>query len=196
MATIERASVGDDALQGRHPPWNANRPQCPAGSPERKRRMFVHGDIEVGILLTYTCHMKNWILLAFISMFFAGLTSVIAKFGLKNITGDLGVAIRTSAVLIFVWTNALVFGHTKHLPALSKTDLLFLVVSGLTTSLSWIFYYKAIKIGEVSVVASIDKASLVVTILLSLWLLKEPLTLKMIAGVILIVAGTVVLAWK
>src|ERR1044071_3180916 len=114
--------------------------------------------------------MKNWILFAFISMFFAGLTSVIAKFGLKNITGDLGVAIRTSAVLIFVWANVLMFGHTKHLPALTRTDLLFLVMSGLTTALSWIFYYKAIKIGEVSVVAGIDKASLVVTILLSLWL--------------------------
>jgi transporter family protein len=140
--------------------------------------------------------MKNWIVFAFISMLFAGLTSVIAKFGLRNITGDLGVAIRTSAVLIFVWTNVLVFGHTRDLPALSKMDLMFLVISGLTTSLSWIFYYKAIKIGEVSVVASIDKASLVVTILLSLWLLKEPLTLKTVIGALLIVGGTVVLAWK
>lgn len=140
--------------------------------------------------------MKNWVVFAFISMLFAGLTAVIAKFGLKNITGDLGVAIRTSAVLVFVWANALVFGHTKHLPALSKTDLMFLVISGLTTALSWIFYYRAVKIGEVSVVAGIDKASLVVTILLSLWLLKEPLTLKMIIGASLILAGTVVLAWK
>jgi len=140
--------------------------------------------------------MKNWVVFAFISMLFAGLTSVIAKFGLKNITGDLGVAIRTSAVLIFVWVNVLLFGHTKHLPALTKTDLLFLVFSGLTTALSWIFYYKAIKIGEVSVVAGIDKASLVVTILLSFWLLREPLTLKMVVGVLLILAGTIVLAWK
>lgn len=140
--------------------------------------------------------MKNWVLFAFVSMLFAGLTSVIAKFGLKNITGDLGVAIRTSAVLVFVWINALAFGHTKHIPALSKMDLLFLVISGLTTALSWIFYYKAIKIGEVSVVASIDKASLVVTILLSLWLLKEPFTLKLVIGMALILAGTVVLAWK
>jgi transporter family protein len=140
--------------------------------------------------------MKNWVVFAFISMLFAGLTSVIAKFGLKNISGDLGVAIRTSAVLIFVWTNALLFGHTKHLPALSRTDLMFLAISGLTTALSWIFYYRAMKIGEVSVVASIDKASLVVTILLSFWLLREPVTLKIVVGVLLIVAGTVVLAWK
>src|SRR5437868_1938829 len=105
--------------------------------------------------------MKNWVVYAFVSMIFAGLTSVIAKFGLKNISGDLGVAIRTTSVLVFVWINVLLFGHSKHLPALTKTDLMFLTLSGVTTALSWIFYYKAIKIGEVSVVAGIDKASLV-----------------------------------
>lgn len=140
--------------------------------------------------------MKNWIVFAFVSMFFAGLTSVIAKFGLKNISGDLGVAIRTTAVLAFVWLNVLIFGHFKHLPALTKNDLAFLCLSGLTTALSWIFYYKAIKIGEVSIVASIDKASLVLTILLSFWLLREPVTPKIIAGALLMIAGAVVLAWK
>jgi transporter family protein len=140
--------------------------------------------------------MKNWIVFAFISMLFAGFTSVIAKFGLKNISGDLGVAIRTTSVLVFVWINVLVFGHTKHFPSLTKTDLGFLVLSGLTTALSWIFYYKAIKIGDVSVVASIDKASLAITILLSFWLLKEPVTLKVLVGAALMIAGAVVLAWK
>jgi transporter family protein len=140
--------------------------------------------------------MKNWIVLAFISMLFAGVTSVIAKFGLKNISGDLGVAIRTTAVLAFVWTNVLIFGHSKDFPALTKTDLFFLVLSGLTTALSWIFYYKAIKIGDVSVVASIDKASLAITILLSFWLLKEPMTMKVLIGASLMIAGAIVLAWR
>ena len=140
--------------------------------------------------------MKNWILFAFISMLFAGVTAVIAKFGLKNISGDLGVAIRTTSVLVFVWINVLIFGHLKDLPALTKTDFGFLALSGLTTALSWIFYYKAVKIGEVSVVASIDKASLAITILLSFWLLKEPLTLKVVIGGLLMIAGTIVLAWK
>lgn len=129
-------------------------------------------------------------------MLFAGLTSVIAKFGLKNISGDLGVAIRTLPVLIFVWLNVLLFGHLKQLPSLTRNDIYFLCISGLTTALSWIFYYRAIKIGDVSVVASIDKASLVITILLSLWLFKEPLTPKLLIGGGLIVVGTVVLAWR
>jgi transporter family protein len=140
--------------------------------------------------------MKNWIVYALISAGFAGLTSVIAKFGLKNISGDLGVAIRTTAVLLFVWVNVLVFGYAKQFPNLTRTDLIFLIISGLTTALSWIFYYKAIKIGEVSLVASIDKASLLITIFLSLWLLKEPLSPKLIIGSLLILMGTVVLAWK
>jgi|SRR6185369_1893983 len=140
--------------------------------------------------------MKNWVAYALISAAFAGLTSVIAKFGLKNISGDLGVAIRTTAVLLFVWVNVLTFGHAKQFPNLTRTDLAFLVFSGLTTALSWIFYYKAIKIGEVSLVASIDKASLLITIFLSLWLLKEPLSPKLIIGSALILMGTVVLAWK
>lgn len=140
--------------------------------------------------------MPTWILYAVASTFFAGLTAVIAKFGLKNVTGDLGVAIRTSAVFVFVWINALAFRHTRFLVHFTRTDLLFLSISGLTTALSWIFYYRAIKMGNVSVVAGIDKASLVITILLSFFFLKEPLTPKVLLGVALILAGTVVLMLK
>ncbi|MGZ3885720.1 MAG: EamA family transporter, partial [Bacteroidia bacterium] len=118
--------------------------------------------------------MPLWIVYALLSMFFAGLTSVLAKFGLKNVPSDLGLAIRTAMVFVLVWINALAFGHTAHMGSFTKKDILFLCVSGATTTLSWIFYYRAIKIGDVSVVAGIDKASLVITILLSFIFLQEP----------------------
>jgi transporter family protein len=140
--------------------------------------------------------MKQWVLYAIISMFFAGLTSVIAKFGMKNVSGDAALAVRTSMVFGLIWLNALLFNRVSEMSALSKNDILFLCVSGVTTTLSWLFYYKAIKEGEVSIVASIDKASLVITILLSLLLLKEPLTPKLAIGGALIVIGTFVLISK
>lgn len=140
--------------------------------------------------------MKTWIGFALLSMLFAGITSVLAKFGLKNVSGDAGLAIRTSAVFAFVWLNTLAFGYVREIPRLSKQDLLFLCLSALTTTLSWIFYYRAMKAGEVSVVAGIDKASIVVTLLLSWWLLREPMTPKVVIGAALVLAGMLVLAWK
>ncbi len=129
-------------------------------------------------------------------MFFAGLTSVIAKFGLKNVSGDLGLAIRTTMVFVLIWINAIAFKHTSQLNNFTKRDIIFLCISGITTTLSWIFYYRAIKIGDVSVVASIDKASLVITIILAFFFLKEPLTPKVLIGAGLITAGTLVLVFK
>jgi transporter family protein len=140
--------------------------------------------------------MKTWVLYAIISMFFAGITSVVAKLGMKNISGDASLAIRTSMIFILVWLNAFAFNHVKLLGKLTKIDFAFLCLSGLTTMLSWVFYYRAMKLGEVSVVASIDKASIVITILLSLFFLKEPLTPKLILGASLIVMGMLVLVWK
>lgn len=140
--------------------------------------------------------MKNWILYSVISMFFAGLTSVIAKFGLKNISSDLGLAVRTTVVFGFVLLNFFIFQETKEIHNLTTKSILFLVVSGLTTTLSWIFYYKAIQIGEVSYVASIDKGSILITLLLSFILLKEPVTPKIIIGGGLILIGLIVLVWK
>ena len=129
-------------------------------------------------------------------MFFAGLTSVIAKFGLKNISSDLGLAVRTTVVFGFVLLNFFIFQETKEIQNLTTKSVIFLVVSGLTTTLSWIFYYKAIQIGEVSYVASIDKGSILITLLLSFTLLKEPVTPKIIIGGGLILIGLIVLVWK
>lgn len=129
-------------------------------------------------------------------MFFAGLTSVIAKHGMKNVSSDLALAIRTSMVFVLIWLNVFAADHLKQAGNLTKKDIIFLCVSGLTTALSWIFYYKAIKDGHVSVVAAIDKCSLAITIILSIWLLREPVTPKLILGATLIIAGTLVLVWK
>jgi len=140
--------------------------------------------------------MERTILFALISMFFAGITAVIAKLGMKNVSGDAALVVRTSLIFILVWLNAFAFRHAQSLSLLTRKDLLFLCLSGLTTFLSWLFYYRAMKDGSVALVSTIDKASIVVTILLSVWILKEPLTMRLAVGGGLILAGLVVLIWK
>lgn len=141
--------------------------------------------------------MEKWVLFAIISMLFAGLTSVMAKFGMKDLSSDTALAVRTSVVFSMVMANAFLFRNAIiELQQAPARNWIFLAVSGITTSLSWIFYYRAIKEGPVSYVASIDKASIVVTILLSFFILKEPLTPKLLLGAGLILAGMLVLVWK
>lgn len=140
--------------------------------------------------------MPTWIFYAILSMFFAGLTSVIAKFGLKNVSGDTGLAVRTSFVFLLVWLNAIAFKHIRDFGSLTSKDVLFLGISGVTTTLSWIFYYRAIKMGDVSIVAVIDKASIIITLLLSFWLLKEPFTWRIALAAALIISGLLVLTVK
>lgn len=140
--------------------------------------------------------MKQYHILALISMVFAGLTSVIAKAGLKNVSGDTGLAIRTLFVFTFVWLNIFAFNSLKDFSNLTKKDILFLGISGLTTSLSWIFYYKAIKAGSVSEVALIDKGSILITLSLSFIFLNETFTWRILLGALLIIAGILILTWK
>jgi bacterial/archaeal transporter family protein len=140
--------------------------------------------------------MKPWIIYSLLSMLFGGATAVIAKFGMKNVSSDAAVAVRTTAVFGFVWLNLLLFQKFRELRNLTQLDITFLCLSAVTTTLSWIFYYRAVKEGQVAVVSAIDRGSIVVTILLSLWLLREPLTLKVAAGAALIMIGTLVLIWK
>lgn len=129
-------------------------------------------------------------------MIFAGLTSVIAKAGLKNVGGDAGLAVRTSFVFVLIWLNIFVFNHVKDFSNLTKKDILLLGFSGVTTTISWIFYYKAIKIGNVSEVALIDKASIIITLLLSFFLLNEQFTWKMAIGGLMIIGGLLILTIK
>jgi len=140
--------------------------------------------------------MKNWVVYSLISMFFAGLISVIAKMGLKNVSSDTGLAVRTIVVFLIVWLNVFVFQSVKDFRNLTKMDIVFLAISGVTTSLSWIFYYKAIKIGNVSQVALIDKASIIITLLLSFVILNEQFTWKIALGGGFIIAGLLILTFK
>lgn len=139
--------------------------------------------------------MPHWLIYALLATFFAGLTSVLAKFGISKINSDLGLAIRTSIVFVLVWLNLFAWSGVKGIEQLTSKSFLFLVLSGITTSLSWIFYYRAMKLGTVSYVASIDKGSIVITILLSVALLKEPLTPKLFFGAVVIFIGLVILIW-
>lgn len=129
-------------------------------------------------------------------MFFAGLTSVIAKMGLKNVSSDTGLAVRTVVVFSIVWLNVIAFQSVKDFKNLTKSDILFLAISGITTSLSWIFYYKAIKIGNVSQVALIDKGSIIITLVLSFLILNETFTWKVGLGGAFILVGLLILTFK
>ncbi len=140
--------------------------------------------------------MPQWLVYALLATFFAGLTSVLAKFGIKNINSDLGLAIRTAVVFLLVTLNAFAWKASRDLSSLTTKTIIFLIISGITTALSWIFYYRAIKIGSVSYVAAIDKGSIVLTILLSFWLLKEPLSPKLLIGAGFILVGMIILIWK
>lgn len=140
--------------------------------------------------------METWIIYAIISMIFAGLTSVLAKYGLQNINADLGLGIRTTVVFFLITVFNLVTDKLKDFPQLTQKQLWLLVLSGITTTVSWIFYYRAMKDGLVSYVAAIDKASIVITLVLSFILLKEPVSFKILAGTGLIFIGMLILVWK
>lgn len=138
--------------------------------------------------------MERWIAYAFISMIFAGFTSVIAKLGLTGISGDLGLAIRTCFVFVFVLVFAGVVVPRSQLDVLTWKNFFWLCLSGGTTAVSWIFYYKAIKLGDVSTVALIDKGSVIVALLLAWWILNETITPAKLAGGALIAMGLLVIS--
>lgn len=138
--------------------------------------------------------MSNWIWYAFISMFFAGFTSVIAKKGLADISGDLGLTIRTCFVFVFVLGFAWFVVPHKDWCLLKTSNLLWLGASAVTTTISWIFYYKAIKLGDVSTVALIDKGSVIVAVALAFLVLHESITSAKMLGAALIAAGLIVIA--
>lgn len=140
--------------------------------------------------------MERWILYAIISAVFAGFTSVVAKQGLVGISSELGLAVRTLFVCVFVLIFALMAVNPAEIKSLQKVNFIWLGLSGVTTAGSWIFYYKALKIGDVATVALIDKGSVLIAILLAWWLLKEVITLQITIGALLILAGLIVIAKK
>lgn len=140
--------------------------------------------------------MERWIIFAIISACFAGFTSVIAKQGLVGISAELGLMIRTLFVCVFILIFAFVSSASMDFKSLQKVNYIWLGLSALATAGSWIFYYKALKLGDVATVALIDKGSVVIALLLAWWLLKEAITWRIACGAILILAGLVVISKK
>ena len=134
-----------------------------------------------------------WWIYALLSALFAALTAIFAKVGIKNVDSDLATAIRTVIILVIAWGIAIVRGGVTTIGQLNKVNWVFLILSGCATGLSWIFYFKALKLGEVSQVAPVDKLSVALAIILSVLFLDEQLTWKTAAGAALIITGTLVL---
>jgi len=134
-----------------------------------------------------------WWIYALLSAIFAALTAIFAKIGVSQINSNLATGIRTIIILIVAWGIVIFRGEAKGINAISKHSLLFLVLSGIATGLSWIFYFKALQIGKVSQVAPVDKLSVALTIVLSVIFLHEALTWKTAIGALLIISGTLVL---
>ena len=133
-----------------------------------------------------------WILYAVLSAVFAALTAILAKVGIGGVNSNLATAVRTVVVLAMAWGIVLLTGAQSGLRDLTQKNWLFLVLSGLATGASWLFYYKAIQEGDVSKVVPIDKFSVVLTMLLAFIFLHEKVDAKTIAGGVLITAGTLV----
>ena len=134
-----------------------------------------------------------WWIYALLSALFASLTAIFAKVGITGVNSNLATAIRTIIILFVAWGIVIARGEEKGITSLSKQNIIFLIISGLATGLSWIFYFKALQIGKVSQVAPVDKLSVALTIGLAVIFLGETLTAKTAVGAILIVAGTLVL---
>ena len=137
-----------------------------------------------------------WLLFAFGSAFFAGITAVLAKIGIQQIPSTLATAIRTVVVLVFSWLMVFVAGSQNTIGQISGRTLLFLILSGLSTGASWLCYFRALQLGDVNKVTPIDKSSTVLTILLAFLFLGEPLSLPQIFGVLGIGVGTLLMITK
>lgn len=135
----------------------------------------------------------GWLFYAVLSAVFASLTSILGKVGIEEINSNLGTAIRTAVVLIMAWIVVFVTGKQYTIKHIEKNELGFICLSGLATGSSWLCYYKALQDGLASVVVPIDKLSIVVTIAFSYIVFKERLTIKSFAGLVLIIAGTLLM---
>lgn len=136
---------------------------------------------------------RSWLIYALLSAVFASLTSILAKVGITGVESNLGTAIRTGVVLIMAWMIVFMKGKTKNMKTIPKNELFFIILSGLATGASWLCYYKALADGPASVVVPIDKLSILVSILFSRIVFKERLSIKAVIGLVLIVAGTLMM---
>ena len=133
---------------------------------------------------------KMWILFAFGSALFAGITTILAKCGIKNTESNVATALRTVVVLVFSWLMVFVAGTQDTLSDMSTRTLVFLILSGISTGASWLCYFKALQIGDVNKVAPIDKSSTILTMVLAFIILGESVTLIKLGAMLLIGIGT------
>lgn len=139
--------------------------------------------------------MNNWLLYAFLSALFAAFTAILAKIGIKKVDSNLATAVRTVVILLFAWGIVFAQGTHKQLSSISKVSMLFLILSGIATGLSWLFYFRALQLGEASKVSPIDKLSLVLTIILAAIILKEKLTPLIFLGALLMSVGAIIIGF-
>ncbi|MDD5832150.1 MAG: EamA family transporter [Clostridiales bacterium] len=134
-----------------------------------------------------------WLLFALLSAVFAALTSILAKVGIDGVNSNLATAVRTMVVLLMAWAMVFITNAQGGIGDISKKSWIFLTLSGLATGASWLCYYKALQMGEVSKVVPIDKLSVVITLVLAFVFLHEQVSVKSIIGCILLAAGTLVM---
>lgn len=134
-----------------------------------------------------------WKYYAVLSAIFAALTAIFAKIGIKNVDSNLATAIRTCVILLLTWSIVLAGNGASGIKDLTKTNWTFLILSGVATGLSWLFYFKALQLGDASKVAPIDKLSVVFTIFLSFLILGETVSWKVILGGCMIAGGSLVI---
>ena len=134
-----------------------------------------------------------WLVFALLSAIFAALTSILAKMGIDGVNSNLATAIRTVVVVIMAWGMVFLTNTQSGISEISKKSWIFLILSGLATGASWLCYYRALQMGDVSKVVPIDKLSIVLTMILAFFLLHEQFTVKSLVGCILIGIGTFVM---
>lgn len=134
-----------------------------------------------------------WLLFAIGSAVFAALTSILAKIGIEGVNSNLATAIRTFVVLVMAWGIVFLTNAQSGITQINRKSWIFLILSGLATGTSWLCYYKALQVGNVSKVVPIDKMSTVITLILAFIFLNENLTVKSVIGMILLTAGTLVM---
>ena len=134
-----------------------------------------------------------WAIFAILSAIFAALTSILAKVGIEGVNSNLATAVRTIVVVLMAWFMVFITGNQNGIVDISKKNWIFLILSGLATGASWLCYYKALQLGEVSKVVPIDKLSIVITTILAFIFLGEQITLKTFIVCCLIIVGTFVM---
>lgn len=134
-----------------------------------------------------------WVLFAILSAVFPALTSILAKIGISGVNSNLATAIRTVVVVFMAWGIVFITNAQSGIGDINRKSWLFLILSGLATGASWLFYYRALQMGDASKVASIDKLSVVITLILAFIFLNEQLTLKSMLGCLMIVFGSLLM---